>query len=406
MPVKNKMPINLHLIPDKKTDPLPINKMIWLVFLVCFILLVCLLSFLLWPVDEVKNSVWFWCCSLLFPTVFGLMLYGLRQLSYENSLTYIRHWNDNHEKLEKELIKKGQEPVHFLESFYCTPIGESNLCQAIINGEEPLKPIYLAEYRTTVSLGQLSPAVGKRNNNEYAERLEVLLKKIAPSLNNSLNKNYKEANLKVRIKHDGIISDSDVLLLWHQVLNHEQIRDVIFTSEDDGLLWIDHWLDDKSSTDIAISVEIHLLKEPLQNHVESVSVLILGRADWYLDREVTPKAAIHRPVKIDNLTESLTDALRWGKLVEQGSSDYFFWHSQVSPEMLTEVTITLDSVEHPINQGKSFDLDPTFGLPDKAVGNIALILACEKAYSENENQLILLRDSSYQVCTVRPLSVH
>lgn len=87
--------------------------------------------------------------------------------------------------------KKGQEPVHFLESFYCTPIGESNLCQAIINGEESLKPIYLAEYRTTVSLGQLSPSVGKRNNNEYAERLEVLLKKIAPSLNNSLNKIIK-----------------------------------------------------------------------------------------------------------------------------------------------------------------------------------------------------------------------
>lgn len=405
MRVKNNMPINLHLIPDKKPEPLPINKMIWLVVLVFFILLMCLFSFLLWPVDEIKNSVWFWCCSLLFPAVFGLMLYGFRQLRYENSLTYIRHWNDNHEKLEKELIKKGQEPVHFLESFYCTPIGESNLCQAIINGEEPLKSIYLAEYGTTVSLGQLSPSSGKRSN-EYAERLDFFLKKIAPSLNNSLNKNYKEANIKTRIKHDGVISDSDVLLIWYQALHHEQSGNVIFSSEDDGLLWIDHWLDDQSSTDIAISVEIHLLKEPLQNHVESVSVLILGGTDWCLDRGITPKAAIHRPVKLDNLDESLTDALRWGKLAEQESSDYFFWHSQVPPEMLTEVTITLDSVEHPINQGKSFDLDPTLGLPDKAVGNVALILACEKAYSENENQLILLKDSSYQVCTVRPLSVH
>jgi hypothetical protein len=208
----------------------------------------------------------------------------------------------------------------------------------------------------------------------------------------------------LRIRHNGVLADEQVLALWRAAAGEWQaIGPVTFANQaDDGLLWLDGWLDTPERAELILSLEVNGYLQPEDGAAESVSAVLLGRSDCGVRRKLSPMAAVHRPVRANPPAESFQYALRWGRLLDT-EDRYFFWQSQLSDALSAEMAVVMSASTHPASREKSLNLDNVLGRAGCAVGNLALIVAGEQAKTDCEAQLILLEDATAQWCVVRPV---
>ncbi|MNJ20585.1 hypothetical protein D3C77_149200 [compost metagenome] len=395
------MAVDLRALPDKQTLPgSPVKGRWYVVILLCAVLGAALIS-LLWPEHIPQMTLWYWACVVVVPLTSGLLLFALRHLIYERQYDYVQSWNLSRNEQEQVLIQDGQRRVAMLATSYCTAAGSNQLAQALRNGSKPLQPVFLEQSEITLRVSQLTPAAQVHTAQEYSARLKAHFHQVMGGLDKELQQFVRTAPLYVRIKHNQILSDGDVLSLWEEYAQARLTVDQVDIADDDGLLWLDAWLDKPESNALYLSLEINLFQEPIAEHAESVSAVLLAQAHWCASEKREPLAWIHRPVLMTRGAESVHDVLLWGR-IHDGDAAPFVWQSQVPGDQLGEASIAMSTAGHPLEHDRCLSLDDSLGLPGKAVGNLALVIAAEHARAEQQPQLVMLQDATLQWGVVRP----
>ncbi|WP_243244766.1 hypothetical protein [Pseudomonas maioricensis] len=396
------MPVNIRALPEKLSRPVPLSNKRWCLGVLFCSMIVASLVFLLWPDNRWRMTTWFWCCVLVLPLVGGFTIYALRLLSFERRSEFVESWNQSHAEQERALIEHGQRPLALLGAAYCSGAGNNLLAQALRNGSKPLYPTFVKSQGRAVRLSQLSPSAQLHSHAEYTERLLGCFDLVMKGLESELQLYANDMPLRVRIRHNQMLCDDEVLVLWRLSVGERYAVDqVVFANQDDGLLWMDALLDEPAAIGLLLSLEVNLFLDPIAEQAESVSAVLLALPDWCAKKGFAPSAFIHRPVQIIDQAEALKDALLWGK-VQKGAPQYFSWYSQVPADLLCDSTIALNAAGYPPDIEARLTLDDSFGRPSCAVGNIALIVASEGAKADRRAQMIILQDASPQVCVVQP----
>jgi hypothetical protein len=358
--------------------------------------------FLLWPDNRWRLTGWFWCCVLLLPLMGGVTLYALRLLSFERRREFVGSWNRSHVEQELMLIKHGQRSLALLGASYCSGAGSHLLAQALRSGSKPLHPTYFETQGHTLRVSQMNPPGRLRTEAEYTQRLTAYFDQLMKGLDPELQTYASDMPIRVRIRHNQVLCDDEVLALWRSSTGRRQAVDqVVFANQDDGLLWIDALLDEPPTSQLVLSLEVNLFLDPIAEQAESVSAVLLATPGWCAKEDFVPSVLIHRPVQMVDHASALRDALLWGQ-VQKGPTQYFAWFSQVPPELLCDATIALSTAGYPPDIEARLKLDDCFGMPGCAVGNIALIVASEGAKADGRAQMMILQDASPQVCVVQP----
>ncbi|WPN51988.1 hypothetical protein QMK52_24250 [Pseudomonas sp. P9_2] len=396
------MPVDLRALPEKLPLPAPLRHRRWCLMVLLGAMLVGALVALLWPQGHWQTSLWFWCCVVILPVIPGLLIYALRLLAYERHSDYAQSWNRSLEEQEQVLVRQGQRTVGLLATSYCTAVGNNLIAQALRLGSKSLQPVYLKSQAQTMRLSQLVPYVQEHTQAEYAQRLALYLRQVLAGLEPDLQRYVRDQPLRVRIRHNQVLSDEKVLSLWRLARQNEQSDDqVFFATQDDGLMWLDAWLDQPERYRLLLSLEINLFLEPVSEQAESVSAVLLASADECAVQTFVPTAWVHRPVRMDDPDLALKDAFLWGRLLE--SQAYMTWLTQIPGEVWCDASIVLSTLGYPLDVARCHTLDDSFGLPGAAVGNVALVLAGEQAHADRQAQVVMLQDTGAQVFVVQPV---
>lgn len=94
------------------------------------------------------------------------------------------------------------------------------------------------------------------------------------------------------------------------------------------------------------------------------------------------------------------DAATWGKVTPE--LPWYFWRAQVKSDALAAVLQAMDKSGFLSAQKGEHILDDAFGRPGAAVGNIALICACEHSVITGQAQWLLVGAETTQMTVVRP----
>ncbi|WP_341522093.1 hypothetical protein AABC73_01065 [Pseudomonas sp. G.S.17] len=396
------MPVDLRALPEKLSAPLPPSHKRWCLVVLLCALITAGLVVLLWPENRWRMSLWFWCCAVVLPLMLGLVLYAFRLLAFERRVEFVDSWNQTRGEQEQLLITHGQRAIALLATSYCSAAGNNQIAQALRLGSKPLQPFYLEGQERTVRLSQLTPPAQLHTNNEYAARLAAYFDQVMRGIDAELQCYAPDMPLRVRIRHNQVLGDEEVLSLWQSSIGDKHAIDqVVFANQDDGLLWIDAWLDERAPCQCLLSVEVNLFLNPIAEQAESVSAVLLADSDWCVTKGIAPAAIVHRPVQINDQADALKDAVLWGQL-QPDTGRYFTWQSQMSPDVVCDANIALTVAGYPPDSEKRQQLDDSFGLPGCAVANVALIVASEGAEADRHAQLIMFHDASSQVCVVQP----
>lgn len=395
------MPIDLRALPQKRVQPTPPGKWRWCLMVLLCAMLGAGLVIWQWPQDSAQMSLWFWCCVLVIPLIPGLLLFAFRRMAYERQQDFVQSWNQHLNELEQGLIEKGQRRIALLTPSYCTPAANNQLAQALRNGSKPLQPAYLSDSDTTLRLSQLKPAAQQYTLEEYTQRLAKYFRQVIAGFDEDLQRLVGQTPLRLRIKHNRVLDDEQVLALWRECAGEIWTVDQAEVVEDDGLLWLDAWLDDPSPPALVLSVEVQLFQQPTALQAESVSILLLAQPEWCAGQNRVPDAWVHRPVAMTDEAASFEEALLWGQ-VKRDSEACFAWQTQIPGDQLRQLTVAMSAADQPLATDRCQLIDDSFGLPGRAVGNVALIIASEYAAAQSQPQLIMLQDVSPQGCVVRP----
>ncbi|MFJ3487343.1 hypothetical protein ACIPL1_28565 [Pseudomonas sp. NPDC090202] len=394
------MPVDLDALPEKLLPPDPPRLARWVFVVLLCALLGGALAFLFWPGERWRLSAWFWSCVLILPAVSGLMLFALRQLAYEKNRDYADSWNASQEKYEQLLIQQGQQAVAILASAYCSPTGSTQIAQTLRNGSRPLQAL---DHQELAFDGQPLDKTEQPNWKARCEaRLRADLQQLLAGITPDLQRCADDAALQVRIRHNAVFGNDEIEALWRSCRGDQTLADQLtFASEDDGLLWLDAWLDSPLPARPILSVQFDALLMPVAGQAESASAVLLAPAQWSAEKDLPALALVHRPVQVSEAKTAIQRALLWGQ-VPPTSNDFHIWHSQLSSEFLAEVSVDLHALERSPDGAHWSSMDG-FGVPKCAVGNMALVVASEQAKAERRAQLVLLRDSCVQACVIQPV---
>jgi len=398
------MPVNLRELPDALAPPQPPNGIRWLVIVLLCSMAGAALVLVFWPGEWPLQRPWFWTCVLVFPLAGSAILFGLRLFAYENRRDYVESWNATRATLETSLTRQGQQALGLLASAYCTPAGSNRLAAALRQGSTPLHAAYQPATATVMNVSPLLAQTPQERDRDAARRMTAYLDRLLTVLVADLPPGMGAAPLRVRLRHNQRLADADLLGLWtacaqRKALNLESVSIAV---EGEGLLWLDAWLDQEAdvASPLVLSVELNLFDQPTADQAESVSVVLLARAEYCERNAVPPTAWVHRPVAMSSDRHDAREVLLWGKVGQD--SPPFAWQAQVPTDRLQDLQRALHQHGCGLEPQACLHLDTTLGAPGAAVGNIVLIVGAEQAATQGQPQLLMLQDATPQWCVVRP----
>jgi len=394
------MPVHLKQIPHEEPLPSPPRTSRWLLVIILCAIAGAILVLSVWPKELTTYSVWFWFCTLAIPFGVGLLAFIIRLRCYENKRDRVLWWNHLHQQQREEQILLGQKATGILGMSYITPVASNKLSQALLRGASSLQTLYSPVLRNTVSAALLSTPLETLTAAGYQHRLESLLAIVLRQLKAELDK-YGES-LSIRLSHDGVLNDDQIITAWQNIFTPSaSVKEVIASSKNDGMMWIDEWLDSDNEK-VVLSVEINLFMLPRDREAESVSALLMASPAWLQKQNIKPQMWVHRPVSVMDVTESVTDAACWGKL--NAEQHWYFWRTQLKSDVLAKILQAMEKQGYLANKEGDQSLDDTFGRPGAAAGNISLICACEYAAASGLPQWVIAgdNDNNTQMVVVRP----
>lgn len=395
------MPVDLSTVPAAIPLPKRPSAKRWAFVVALCWLLGSGLLLLLWPGELVQQSLWFWCCVLMAPALAGLLLVVGRGLLYERQRDIAHSWNTLREEHHASLVEEGQTALAVLATSYCTAAGRNQLALALRSGSKPLQPVYLGHHDGSPNLSRLPDLEDDGAAADLQARLQQHLGQVARGLAQEARMYAPLAPIALRIKHNQLLDDQTILSVWQAcAAGYPAIEQVRFASNEDGLMWLDDWLDQPDAVPIMLSVEINLSQEPLPGQAESVSALLLAHPQFCETHRVQPKAWLHRPVAMSAAPESLEQVLRWGCLPE--GETLFSWQAQVPDALLASLRMLLAQAGQWVEGDHCLMLDGALGRPACAVGNLMMIIGSEQVATEGRPQLMMLQDVSAHWLVIRP----
>lgn len=392
------MPVDLKQIPKAEPLPVPPDKFRWLLVIALLMITGGVVVLSLWPKGVSTHSAWFWFCTVIAPLGAGLTVYIVRLRHYENERDRVLWWNHLHQKQHDEQILLGQQAVGVLAMSYTTPVASNKLAAALLQGANALQTHYSPGLQPVLTAASLTPLVQTLIDSEYQSRLEAVLTGVIGQLSAELQ--HFNGNLAVRLQHDGTLKNEQIIALWERIFPaSDAVSGVSVSSENDGLMWIDEWLDQQDDT-LLLSVEINLFMQPRDRQAESVSALMLASPAWLARQKLHPQMWIHRPVVVKDAEGAVADAVTWGKIASE--QPWYFWRSQVNSDALAAVLQAMDTSGYLSSKKGEWVMDDSFGRPAAALGNITLICACEHAVASGLAQWLLVGEQIPQLTVVRP----
>lgn len=394
------MPVDLNTLPASIPLPEPLSMKRWVLIMLLCASLGGGLTVVLWSEKRWDFSAWFWCCAVLLPSLFGLMLFAIRQLIHEQRVDYAERWNDRRNQHERRMIEHGQRAIALLGASYEYEAGCTQLAKTLSEG---LLHSPVADDETE---SKQPPRMHDRQCPDQkiavAQRLSSCFEQLLASLDADLQKTVTQSSLQVRISHDGMLGADEIEELWRSCRGDVTVEDdVVFAADNDGLLWLDEWLDTAWPAGPLISLQINLLPAAVVGHAECVSFLLLAPAQWCVETGAKVQAWVHRPVKLSDDIADIQRALFWGN-VPPDSPDFFIWHSQLPEGRIAHLSLELHAAGQSPASGDWHAVDDSLGSTGVAVGHTTLIIASEQAVTQGRPQLILLHEHSMQACVVQP----
>lgn len=391
------MPVEFQKIPEKIAVPGAPNLLRWLIIIVLLTVLGMALSLYLWPTGMSTHTLWFWLCTLAIPLSAGVLCYALRLRTYENARDKVRHWNHLHQVQYDRHMTTGQRPIGLLGKAYITPNARNKLTAALLANGSQLQSRYFASLQHSLLFASLSPIKFIISERDYKANLRNYLAELFHMLEPDLQ--AAPGGLSVRLQHDGSLDNIQVGAIWQEIFPATYpVNELVVGTEDDGLMWMNPWLDTRVAT-LMLSVEINLFLEPRQHQAESVSALLLATPEWLEQHDVVPEVFIHRPVVATEEMHSVENMLLWGEL--QPGESHTLWRTQISEEALTQLIQLAEKAGYSPEQEESYVLDDLFGHPGVATGNITLICACEHAVTSGKPQWIMAENKTVHQAIVR-----
>lgn len=251
------MPVDLKKIPEEEPLPVAPDKFHWLLAIVLCVIAGAVIVLALWPKHLSTRSGWFWFCTLMLPLSVGLMGYIIRLRRYENERYRVLWWKHLYQKQYEEQILLGQKAVGVLGMSYVTPVARNKLAVALLQGASGLQTHYSQAIQATLTTASIiSPSVTLPTKANYLTRLESILASVLRQLHGELVQ--FTGNLLVRIQHDGVLNNEDILTLWRKIFPASYVvNDITISTDKSGLIWLDEWLDREDET-LILSVEINL----------------------------------------------------------------------------------------------------------------------------------------------------
>ncbi|WP_029593499.1 hypothetical protein [Franconibacter pulveris] len=392
------MPIDLKQIPKAELLPVPPDRSRWFLVIALIVVAGAVLVLSLWPKELTTHSPWFWFCTLLVPFSAGLASYIVRLRHYENERDRVMWWNHLHQTQHDEQVSLGRQALGLLGISYTTPVASNKLAAAILQGANALQSHYSQALQSVVTSASLSPTLKISGEAEHQSRLEAVLGSVIRQLHSELAQ--FTGKLVVRLRHDGVLNDEHIITAWQRAFPERYaISDFSISTENDGLMWLDDWLDRQDDT-LFLSVEINLFLLARDRQAESVSALLLASPAWLERQHIKPQMWIHRPVVVRDANDAVAEAANWGEVT--AGSPWYFWRAQVKSDALASVLQVMDESGFLSAKKGEQVLDDAFGRPAAAVGNITLICACEHAVTSGLLQWLLVGDQTTQMAIVRP----
>lgn len=394
------MAIELNKIPETITPPQPPDKMRWFFIVIIIVFVGVIGSLLLWPDNLSTHSAWFWFCTLAIPLLAGGLGYVIRLRVYENARVRILWWNHLHEDRHDELVLQGQRAAAVLGVAYITPNACNKLASILLQDKCMLEPVFSSHLQETITSARLSLPLNSLTAEGYRERLNYLLTTVIQMIEPELSACC--GPLSVRLRHDGILENTQIISVWQQVFPQDYvINEINAFTDNDGLMWLDNWLDKKDSA-LILSVELNLFIDPRHRQAESVSAVLLASPEWQEKNSAIALALVHRPVIDKAAHTAVNDTARWGKL--SPGEAFMLWRTQLNDGVLRGALQEMDRRGYLSAQQGDYILDDVFGNPGVAVGNIGLICASEHARETRTAQWLIMQEMTAHQVIVQPVS--
>ncbi|MBB5408727.1 hypothetical protein HDG34_002664 [Paraburkholderia sp. HC6.4b] len=290
---------------------------------------------LVWPKGESANGLKFWSWVVGAPNGLFLVLLGFARAGYE-ALWYRAYWRNHHrDRWLAEKIRFAQRPLHVLEAGYCLPLARRSLAEVLAGKQSLLKmqsarhgsgKVLCNRFEDHDPLLAGLPIAGE----EESEGGAGVLTKPAPAVH------------MIRAALEPLAGSIQALTryekaYWPQVrvlagpeiagLRVAQVRDALrlaalpplevqIVPASDGLLVADAWLDARECRPL-LAVAAAWYDDAIdEGCAEGCAAVLFGPGYFRLPPEVSPKAALHRPVQgIDGEAEyGFANAAIWGKV--------------------------------------------------------------------------------------------
>ncbi|MDF7680465.1 hypothetical protein PT300_07615 [Enterobacteriaceae bacterium ESL0689] len=392
------MPVELKKIPEKILLPEPPSAFRWLIAIMLIAVSGGILALYLWPEKMSTHSAWFWFCLVAIPLSAGLACFAFRLRTYENERDRVSYWNHLHQEQHDIQVTRGQRPAGVLGKAYITPIACHKLASALINHGSQLQSTCFAPFQHALTTARLEPSTSQFSKENYSTRLTRYITRLLRMLEPDLSM-LPVDRLSVRLRHDGSLDNAQITRIWQAIFPASYpVDSFVAEQEDDGMMWLDAWLD-RNEAALMLSVEINLFMEPRDYQSESISALLLASSSWLAQHEVKPEAVIHRPVIATEDACTLEDMLRWGKL--SADEAHTLWRWQVDKQAMTRLIQQSERLGFSPGQDEGYITDDLFGHPGAALGNIALLCACEHAITSGKPQWVMMTDKTTHQAIVR-----
>ncbi|MBS0857610.1 hypothetical protein JK204_16205 [Tatumella sp. JGM16] len=392
------MPVELKKIPEKIQLPEQPSVFRWLIAVVLIAVPGGILTLYLWPENMSTQSTWFWFCIFTIPLSAGLVCYAFRLRAYENKRDRVNYWNHLHQERHDIQVKRRQRPAGVLGKAYITPIACNKLASALINYGSQLQSTYFAHLQQALTTVRFEPSISHFSKESYSTRLTGYITQLLHMLEPDLSV-LSADKLSVRLRHDGSVDNAQILQIWQAIFPASYPVDAIIVGQEgDGVMWLDALLGQNESV-LTISVEINLFIDPRDYQTESVSALLLASPAWLAQHDVKPEAVIHCPVITTDDACTLEDMLRWGKLSVDEIHTFWRWH--VDKEAMARLIQQSERLGYSPGQDEDYMPDDLFGNPGAALGNIALLCACEYARTSGKPQWVMMTDKTTHQVIVR-----
>ncbi|WP_235844787.1 hypothetical protein [Cupriavidus agavae] len=355
-----------------------------------------------------SRTAWFWVRVLVFPTLAGMGLFGLRLMYFEQETERLKAEQAQWQKDHAEAVRFAQEPLAVVDFAYLCAFGAYDASARITGGNKLLQSQMPVTEGVAVRHTALPTLEGPLRADRFAAGFVDLLDR----LDGTIHTLSHSIPLEVYLQLPEDIDQNELLERWQACWTRFGYRPVptILLSPEQNVMETDTWLDAHGGPALekfALFVSIQLHVTPPQNSTEAAVAVLLGWTPLAQRKGVSIRALWHRPAAAQEhiLRDAMSTALQWGDAEAKKVAD--IWQAGLSSAEKSAVLKASSDLELAASKSDGLsgvhDIDLSLGNAGCATAWLAAVLAVERAAQTRIPQLVVTRQQGLQLAVVQPL---